>query len=279
MGNDITIAGDWAKPVDTLIKKIAHTTGVLYEPTRIKRKAKAEAEANLIKVKNEIEINDIQQRALQRLLTEETKKQENIEDITEKSFENINESAKPEDIDEDWLSNFFDKCKNISNEEMQTHWSKLLSDEANNPGSISKKTIETFYMMDKKDALLYTKLLTYGWMFGNSVTIMIDDIQNNIYSKNGIDFSSLSHLEDMGLIKFNTLSGFKRMGFPKHIGILYYGNLVQIEFNKETDNDIEIGKVLLTNVGLELSKIVNAQMDNEYFEYMKDKLSKKVKLI
>lgn len=279
MGNDITIAGDWAKPVNTLIEKIGNATGVLFEPTRIKRKAKAEAEAALIQAENQIQINELQQRALHRLLVEETKKQENIENISHQSFKDIKESARPENIDDDWLSNFFDKCKNISNEDMQKYWSKLLSDEANAPGSISKRTIETFYMLDKNDADLYTKLLSFGWMFGTQLTIMIDDLENNIFTKRGIDFSSLIHLEDIGLIKFNGISGYKRVGFPKRIGIYYYGNPITIEFNQDKDNELEIGSVLLTKVGIELSEIANSKMDVEYFEYMKDKLSKKVKVI
>ena len=138
---NITIAGDWAKPVGALIEKIADATGAVLGPWQIERVAKANANADQTKALSDIKITELQQRAMFRLLQEETKRQENIESISRKSFEDIKEEAKPEDIDNDWLSNFFDKCKNISDDEMQEQWSRILASEANQPGKFSKKQL------------------------------------------------------------------------------------------------------------------------------------------
>lgn len=81
--------GDWAQPVKTLIEKIADTVGVLYEPKIIIRQAKANAEADKIKAINDLEIEDLQKRALIRFINEETIKQNNIETIIEKSIPEI----------------------------------------------------------------------------------------------------------------------------------------------------------------------------------------------
>ena len=121
--------GDLSKPITALIEKIASGTGVLYEPTRIKRKAIAEAEAKKIHALVDTEIHDIQKRALERFVREETIKQQNIESITEKTFEKLEDNAKPEEIENDWISNFFDKIKFISDDEMQDLWAKLLAGE------------------------------------------------------------------------------------------------------------------------------------------------------
>ena len=88
--------GDLVKPIDTLIHKISDATGVLYEPRRIRRRAKAESEAaiisakaeaaaDIIKAESEIEITDLHRRAAQRLIQEEAKRQKNIEDIIDKT--------------------------------------------------------------------------------------------------------------------------------------------------------------------------------------------------
>ena len=66
--------GKLAKPATVLIKKISDATGVLYEPTRIRRKAKAEADASKTKALIDLEIENIQNRALNRLVNEEIKK-------------------------------------------------------------------------------------------------------------------------------------------------------------------------------------------------------------
>ena len=51
--NSLINLGDLAKPIDTLIHKISDATGVLYEPTRIRRKAEAESDAAIISAKAE----------------------------------------------------------------------------------------------------------------------------------------------------------------------------------------------------------------------------------
>ena len=92
MSSSVVNLGDLTKPIDTLIKKISTATGVLYEPTRIRRKAKAESDAaiisakveaagNIIKGESEIEITDLHRRAAQRWIEEETKRQKNMEEI------------------------------------------------------------------------------------------------------------------------------------------------------------------------------------------------------
>ena len=57
--NSLINLGDLAKPIDTLIHKISDATGVLYEPRRMRRKAKAESEAAIISAKAEAAVDII----------------------------------------------------------------------------------------------------------------------------------------------------------------------------------------------------------------------------
>jgi hypothetical protein len=50
--------GDLAKPADTLIKKVSDAVGGIFQPFQIKRIAKAEAEAALIRTEGEIQVTD-----------------------------------------------------------------------------------------------------------------------------------------------------------------------------------------------------------------------------
>jgi len=124
-GNSIVNFGDLSKPATALIEKISDAIGTIYEPTQIKRVAKAEAEAEKIRALGNVEATEIQQRAISRLVLEEGKKQENIESITAQATEKLNNNAKPENIENDWISHFFDNCRNISDKEMQGLWSNL----------------------------------------------------------------------------------------------------------------------------------------------------------
>ena len=69
--------------------------------------ADAEAEAERIKASARIEVSEIQRRAVVRLFNEEGRKQENIEKIAINATSQLEDSAKPEDIDNDWIANFF----------------------------------------------------------------------------------------------------------------------------------------------------------------------------
>ena len=111
--------GGLTKPADTLIKKISDAVGVLYEPRRIKKIAQAEAKADLIKARSEIKVTDLHRRAANRWIEEEAQRQKNMEDITDEALPHLNDSARPDSVDDDWIVNFFDKCRIVSDNEMQ----------------------------------------------------------------------------------------------------------------------------------------------------------------
>lgn len=266
-GSSLVNLGDISKPATVLIEKISDAVGGIFKPYQITRIAKAEAEAEKIKAMAGIEVSEIQQRGIVRLIQEEGKKQENIETITSESIKQLKEDSKPENIEDDWLMHFFDKCKLASDKEMQTLWSKILAGEANEPGAYSKKTVELLSILDKKDAQLFSNLCIYSIASG-SVFPIIHDVQNEIYTKRGINFQSLSHLEDIGLVKFDNLTGFALQRLPKQITLLYFGIPMFIESKEEANNKLNIGKVMLTKAGQELAPIAGSVMDIEFMKYL-----------
>lgn len=119
-GNSIINLSNLAKPATVLIKKISNAVGVLYEPKRIIKRAEAESKAEKIKALSSIELDEIQQRGIERFVHQETRKQENIENITAKAIKILPPTAKTEQLDEDWVAHFFDNCEKVSDEQMQT---------------------------------------------------------------------------------------------------------------------------------------------------------------
>ena len=255
------------------MQRFPNAVGVLYEPRRIRARAEAEAEAEKIKALSGIELTSIQQRGIERLVNQEARKQENIERITAKAAVELPYSAKTDDLEEDWIAHFFDRCDKVSNEQMQSLWSRLLAGEATNPGTYSKRTVDFIATMDKADADLFTKFCQFVWVVGD-VTPLIFDEQEGIYNNQGINFSSLKHLDSIGLISFESTSGYRKLRLPKKAMIFYYGLPTLAEFVKEDDNEMQVGKVLLTQAGKELVKICGAQKNQEFYEYAIRKLSK-----
>jgi len=266
-GNSLINLGDISKPATVLIEKISDAIGGYFRPYQIRRIAKAEAEADIIKAQAEIEVTDLQRRALVRFVAEEARKQENIEQITQKALPHLKETAKPEGMENDWVANFFDKCRIVSDQEMQLLWSKVLAGEANSPGTYSKRTVNFLSSLDKNDASLFTSLCGFGWFLGYVVPLIFD-AHEQIYKEQGITFDSLTHLDNIGLVSLNSLTGFKLQGFPKIVTAFYYGSPMNIEFAKETGNDLEIGKVLLTKTAQQLAHICGSKPVNGFQAYV-----------
>ncbi len=272
--SNITIAGDWSKPVNTLIEKISDATGAVFKPWQIKRIAKANSEAKNTEALVDLKISERQQRAMHRLLHEETKKQENIENISQKSFKDVKEDANPENIDDDWLSNFFDKCKNISNEDMQNKWAKILSEEANNPGIFSKKTLEIMSLLEKKDAVLFQSLCNFTWTDGGHAMTIIDNYNNGLYSKSNINYGTLTDLQDLGLVNFSN-NGTLTRSWKSGLAVLGYANNVHLITHPSDNVTLNVGNIQLTRAGEELAKIIELKMNDEYYNYMLEDFKKK----
>ncbi|AUN96017.1 DUF2806 domain-containing protein [Pseudazoarcus pumilus] len=262
--------GDLSKPANTLIEKVSSAIGGIFEPWQIKRVAKAEAEAGLIRAKTEIEITDLHRRAMHRFVEEEANRQENMEEITRKSLPHLAEESNPENMENDWVTNFFDKSRIVSDEEMQSIWAQVLAGEANTPGSFSKRTVNLLGDLDKRDAELFQTLCRFGWIFGK-FTPLVFDTQDKIYNNLGINFASLSHLDSLGLIQFGGVSGFNRQRLPKNFSVSYCGQVLPLTMNKETDNTLSIGKVLLTQAGQELARVVKVPGVDGFYDYVKEK--------
>lgn len=258
--------GDWSKPADTLIKKFSEAMGGAFKPAQIKRVAKAEVEAERIKVLGRIATTALAKRAIARLVSEETEKQDNIENVLRLALPEVKDDAKTQDVDHDWVVNFIDKVKLISNTDIQQIWSKILAGEANAPGSFSVRTINALASVDKKDAEAFSKLCNFTWSIQNSIPLVFDH-EADIYHDNGVNFGSLTHLDSIGLVTFDGLNQFTRLGLPKKIAVQYHKKIFGIEFPLE-DNKLDIGYVMFTAVGQELAKVIVASEINGLTKYV-----------
>lgn len=272
-GNSLINLGDLSQPVTVLIEKISNAIGVIYEPTKIRRNAKAEADANRTIVLADLDLqSEVANRGMQRLVTQQTRKQINIENIIQQTVEELPEDAQVDNLNEDWLANFFDRCENISNETMQAMWSRLLTSEATKPGTISKKTINLVYSMDKEDAEIFTVFCQFVWYYSNSKTesfpIIFNMDKNEFLKKEGIYYTHLMNLESIGLITLSAMESFSISNQPKNITLTYFNRLIQFELEKEQGNLFPVGACFLTQSGNELFAICQTKPNFQYLEHI-----------
>lgn len=268
-GGAIINFGDLSKPATVLIEKVCNAVGIIYEPTNIKRLARAEADADMIRAAARIELNELETRAVKRFVQQESRKQKNIEQIAEQAAATLPESAKVERLEEDWVAYFFKQCDTVSDKEMQSLWARLLSGEATNPGTFSKRTVDFISTIDKKDAALFTSFCQFVWMIGD-LTPLIYDQNAEIFKKHGLTFDSLKHLDSIGLISFEPMSGYIKSGFIKYCHVFYYGRPTLIEFANDDKNKLSTGHAMLTATGKELVEICGATRNQEFYQYVID---------
>lgn len=255
-----------SKTARTLIEKIADATGWLLAPYQIKRLGKAEDDAAINKAVTDAKVNDILFRASNRLAEEEVKKQANMESILSQTIPQLADGAKPDNLDNDWITNFFDKCRIVSSKEMQVLWAKVLAGEANTPGTYSKRTVNFLQTLEVRDAELFAALCRFVWTIGSKRCPLIFDTNGPIYTSNGTNFESLGHLESIGLINFNSIASYKFTIMTNSVDTHYLGQHYQIT-SALPEIKINVGKVMLTALGHQLSTIVDPAPINGFADY------------
>jgi hypothetical protein len=271
-GMSVINLGDLARPANTLIEKISDAIEGAFRPLQIKRVAKAEGEAAIILAKSNVEITDLNRRAAYRWLSEETQKQLNMENITKKALPLVQESSKPQEMDNDWIVNFFDKGRLISDEQIQLIWAKILAGEANSPTSFSKRTVNLLASFDKEDAEIFTHLCSFICIIGERSVpiIMYKSPMDQIYSNGGIEFDTINHLDDIGLIDFDSLGVFQRVSLKQDITVFYGEKQIKLHFKGQEKNSLSVGNVILTQVGRELSAVCPRKEISGFCEFVSD---------
>ncbi|HKQ36502.1 MAG TPA: DUF2806 domain-containing protein [Verrucomicrobiae bacterium] len=275
-GGALINVGELSKPATTLIEKISNAVGGLCKPWQIRRVADAEADAQKIQAAAKIEVTDLQRRAMMRFIQEEAAHQANMENITRLALPDVLNDAKPEQVQNDWITNFFDKCRLISDEEMQRIWARVLVGEANNPGNYSKRTVNLLSSLDKSDAELFRDVCSYGWFFGrpDGVVPLIYDVRADIYVAGGLTFTRLAHLDDVGLIRHESVAGFARKEIAAEGTVFYFGMPVHLVFPQPAGNKLPLGNVMLSKAGQELARICSPAARPGFMDYVVERWRK-----
>jgi len=100
---------------------------------------------------------------------------------------------------------------------------------------------------------------------------LIYDVLNKDYTAVGISFDSLKQLDAIGLISFESLAGYQLLGFQKQIVTRYFAESFVLEFNNPSQNNLDIGKVMLSKAGQELASICGPKPRSEFRDYIVNK--------
>jgi hypothetical protein len=151
---------------------------------------------------------------------------------------------------------------------MQRLWAKVLAGEANEPGKFSKRTVALLASLDKSDITLLETLCSFCWTFAKMVPLILD-LKAEIYHKAGLIFLRISHLSDLGLIRFENFK-FINGHFPKRATGDYFGSRAVIELPLPENNTFQLGYVIFTEAGEQLASLCHPTPQVGFVEYVLD---------
>jgi hypothetical protein len=248
------------EPISKLIETVGNGIGILYEPRRIREKAKAEADALKILTEGRLQAQEIEACAQARFHYIELRRQKNIEEIVRQAADQMPKEVSGQPVDQDWVADFFGHCQDVGNETLQSLWARLLAGEVTNPGSFSRRTLHTIKMMSKEDADLFTKLAGFIWRAPRQPIHLVTGKSGALLERAGFYQQDFLHLRSIGL-----LEGTEFTGAPIQVGEQtwsYCGTRIRIV---ATVSGGWRG-MLLSQVGVELLPISGAVGCPEYLE-------------
>ena len=120
--------------------------------------------------------------------------------------------------------------------------------------------------LNPEDSRILEALCQFLWIQGDPWPLIFD-VENEVYTKQGITLATLKHLEAIGLILFH-VNGFVKKGLGKHARLFYSGKPTKIGFQNDGNNYLDLGHVLLTERGKKMISFFKPLRNQEFYEYV-----------
>ncbi len=169
---------------------------------------------------------------------------------------NIRLSIDNEPIEEDWTNRFFRIVEDISNEEMQALWGKILAGEIKQPRTYSLRTLERIRNLTKDEAEIFTKIANFAIKSGKENYLLNGD-KSILNKKFKIKFEDLEKLIDAGLVQSdNEINIFLTPKLDNSASVFTSGSIVFMVYLKANTSQINIPVNKFTSTGNELLKLI-----------------------
>ena len=152
----------------------------------------------------------------QRIQFQEEKRQANIESVVKQAAMELGDGeVQNHEVDHDWTARFFNDVQDVSSEEMQHLWAKVLAGEVERPGSTSIKTLAVLKNLEKSTASLFRTLCSLCTSIrpdGNSfldarVSSLGGNVADNALKEYGLEFGKLNVSTNTDSLSLTTTLG------------------------------------------------------------------------
>ncbi len=210
---------------------------------------------------------DLLERAENRKVFKELNKQENIENIANAAAEQLRteDEVSQEPLDEDWKTRFFNYAEDVSTEEMQNLWGRILAGEIKRPKTFSLRTLEFIRNLSKEEANVLNKVGALA-LYSSGKYFIIEKILSETFE---ITLDEILTLKELGIINPNELS-LELKTEKNSILILTSGEIGLYIKRIENGNKKMISGNVFTKLGTELLGLINRNYKPESFIEIKN---------
>ena len=285
-----SVAGAMLAPLKARLEAAAKRIAAHGEADSLRIIASAQSDARSILVSPDYIVQgelDIGQKVNQRIQFQEEKRQRNIESVVRQAATELGDRDVPDsDIDHDWTARFFGDVQDVSSEEMQSLWAKVLAGEIERPGSMSTQTLSILRNLDLATAIAFRRLCSLcvsvrlnSEFIDVRVPSMDSDVATNALQSHGINYDKLNLLNEHGLIisdynsRFDYNVSLELWSSKPKQGLLvapfgFQGKcwVLSPTAERAVNEEFRLSGVALTRSGRELSQIVELEPMDEYAE-------------
>lgn len=191
----------------------------------------------------------------QRIEFQEKKRQQNIVSVVHGAANALGDGTvanhRP---DPDWTARFFGVVQDVSSDDMQKIWARILSGEVRKPGATSLRTLDVLKNMTKRDALQFEDvagfIITDFAYYDSAVP----------KDKAWLEYGALLHLQDCGLLNTGPFLSVTLNFVSREHGWegMYQDYMLRIESREDNAvRNVDVPCVSLTRAGSELLRVTN----------------------
>ena len=222
----------------------------------------------------------------QRIQFQEQKRLLNVQSVVAQAADELGDALVEDcEPDHDWTARFFNDVQDVSSEEMQVLWARVLAGEVRRKGSTSLRTLGVLKNLDQATADHFRTLCSLCLFLFTSDSSVADDARvcslggnaaQNCLADYGLDFETLNRLNEHGLVISDYNSWMKYVvtgedalnsdgreasyscvfqGCPRDLGLSQPG---------AERKEIRLSGVALTWTGRELANVVEVRAEKTY---------------
>jgi hypothetical protein len=187
----------------------------------------------------------------------------------EESLEQDPQEPPKANVDEDWLFRWRDSAGEVSSEELQDLWGRVLAGELKSPGSYSLRTLEFLRCISQEEAQAISNVSRF--VIGN---VIYRD--KDLLEAKGLSFGMLLYMQQIGV-----MAGVEALGLTltlksnitgKYQNVMKCNSKVLVITGDDPQLEVTLPVYQLTTIGQQVATLGSFKPDIEYLEKIAEKL-------